>query len=52
MRGLITLIIDSHVDNYLTEIFVFVSYGSVVNIWPQNDFLGTILIYSYDYPGI
>ena len=37
MRGLITLVSDNHVDNYLKEILAFVYYGSIVNNRPKND---------------
>ena len=30
MRGLITLVNDNHVDNYLKESLAFVYYGSIV----------------------
>ena len=36
MRGLITLVNDNHMDNYLKEILVFVYYGSIVNNQPQK----------------
>ena len=36
MHGLITLVSDNHVDNYLKEILVFVYYGSIVNDQPNN----------------
>ena len=36
MGGLITLVNDNHVDNYLKEILAFVYYGSIVNNWPKK----------------
>ena len=40
MGGLITLVNDNHLDNYLKEIFAFVYYGSIgwfVNNPPKKD---------------
>ena len=31
MLGLITLVNNNHMDNYLKEILAFVYYGSIVN---------------------
>ena len=36
MHGLITLVTDNHVDNYLKENLAFVYYGSIVNKGPKN----------------
>ena len=37
MQGLITLVNDNHMDNYLKEILVFVYYGLIVNNRPKTD---------------
>ena len=36
MRGLIKLVNDNHVDNYLKDILAFVYYGSIVNNRSKN----------------
>ena len=36
MCGLITLVSDNHVKNYLKEILPFVYYGSIVKNRPKN----------------
>ena len=36
MRGLITLVNDNHMDNYLKEILTFYYYGLIVNNWAKN----------------
>ena len=35
-RGLITVVNDNHVDNYLKEILAFVYYGSIANNQPKS----------------
>ena len=60
MHGLITLVIDIHVDNYLKEILAFVYYGWIVNNRPLKNsvsgamhvrnnklYLQTPLVWSY-----
>ena len=36
MCGVITLVNDNHVDNYLKEILAFVYYGLIVHNGPKN----------------
>ena len=36
MRGLITLVNDNRVDNYLKKILAFVYFGSTVNNLPKK----------------
>ena len=38
MGGMITLVIDNHMDNYLKEILAFVYYGLIVNNQPKQWF--------------
>ena len=40
MRGLITVVNDNHVDNYLKKNFAFVYFGSTVNTLPNNGIEG------------
>ena len=44
VRGLITLVNDNHVDNYLKKILAFVCYGSIVNSRPKNVTLRNMII--------
>ena len=46
MRGLITLVNDNHVDNYLKEILAFLYYGSIVNSRSKKVF-GYIFLHVY-----
>ena len=41
MHGLIILVNDNHVDNYLKEILAFVYYGSFVNNRPNKNKIRT-----------
>ena len=47
MRGLITLVNDNHMANYLQAILAFVYYGSIVNNRPkiviQSNFIGSTI---------
>ena len=36
MCGLITLVNDNHMDNYLKEILAFVYYGSTTQKWQKS----------------
>ena len=38
MHGLIKLVNNNHLDNYLREILALVYYGSIVNNRPKNDY--------------